>query len=150
MSEPQGLASYAIALEQRGEAFYRRAAEQAADPEVRETFRRLAEDEQEHARHFQLLLQRDSGPPGPEVKRYLQAVLADPGTLFPSAAGAAAAGDARAAVGLAIQAEKDSILLYQELYSLAATDEERAGLARLLQAEKLHLLELRDLWDGVG
>ncbi len=150
MTDVDSLASFAVSLEERGEDCYRKAAEQTADQEVKQTFRRLAEDEREHARHFRLLVRPDSSPPNPEIRRYLEAVLADPGGLFPSAAAAAAAGDSRAVLALAIQAEKDSILFYQELYSFAATDEERASLAGILKAEQFHLLELRDLLDGQG
>lgn len=150
MSELTDLVSFAVSLEEHGEGYYRKAAERASDPEVKQTFLRLAEDEQEHARHFRLLIRPNAPPPSPEVARYLTTILTDPGDLFPSAAQAAAAGDTEAALILAVQAEKDSILLYQELYSRAATDEERARIAPILQAEKLHLLELRDLLDGRG
>ncbi|MGE5506887.1 MAG: ferritin-like domain-containing protein [Chitinophagales bacterium] len=146
----QDLTSFAISVEENGAAFYRAAAERSPNPETAQVFRRLAEDEDEHARHFRQL--RQSGPPplSPEVARYLTALLQAPESLFLSLAEAATAGDARAALALAIQAEKDSILLYQELYEVTKDEAERKHLANLLRAEKLHLLELQDLLNGEG
>lgn len=146
----QDLTAFAISVEENGAAFYRAAAAKAANPEVAQVFLRLAEDEDEHARHFRQLRQAGPPPLSPEVTRYLAALLQEPGSLFPSLAEAAAAGDARAALTLAIQAEKDSILLYQELFDVTKDEAERARLAQLLRAEKMHLLELRDLLNGEG
>lgn len=150
MSELNSLATFAISLEERGEGFYRRAAEKAADQEVKQVFLRLAEDEQEHARHFRLMVRPGAPAPNPEAARYVQAVLANPEALFPSLAEAAEAGERRSVLALAIQTEKDSILLYEELLALAAADDERQSLLRILKAEKFHLLELRDLFDEQG
>lgn len=143
----------ALAMEEKGMNFYTWAAGRFDDAEVMAMFRRLAEEEWEHARTFSSLLS------SPEAKdkissstgKYLK-ILADLGDVFPrhgevSASRVKTPSDALA---IGIQAEKDSILFYHELFNATDTTGVKNVLSKLLEEEKMHLLELRDSMDELS
>ncbi|KKM11939.1 hypothetical protein SY88_05980 [Clostridiales bacterium PH28_bin88] len=132
-------------MKRAGSEFYTRLANLADNEETRTVLFRLAEEEREHMAAFQKMLDA----PGEKTElydgdalRYLLALL--PGDVFAfSRDDDLTAKNVKDALAVGIQAEKDSILLYQELYDLVRSPEVRRTLGRLLQAEKMHLVELR-------
>lgn len=140
------VARMALTMEEKGQNFYSWAAGEFKDNEVADMFKRLAEEEKEHARIFKKLLDLpDAGElVSQESNRYLR-MLANSG-LFPSSG---EVNDEHIktpsdVLNIGIQAEKDAILFYQEMYNLAHSIEVKQTLSKLLEEEKMHLVELRD------
>lgn len=144
------LAALAIRLEEQGERFYRRSAERTSSEAAKEIFRRLSEEERIHAEMFRRIFgpEADAVKPAAEDVAYLRAVLGQ--GLFEGVEGGDPPENPRDALAMGIQAEKDSILLYQEMYDRAETADEREALGRLLKEEKFHLIELRESLDDLG
>lgn len=137
----------ALTMEEKGESLYTWAARKFSDDGVVDMFRRLAEEEREHARIFRKLLELPAGKQmiSPDTDRYLT-MLAGSGSFFPTRGEFS---DERVktpvdALALGIQAEKDAILFYQEMYNETESSEVKNALSKLLAEEKMHLLELRD------
>ncbi|HWQ76818.1 MAG TPA: ferritin family protein [Syntrophomonas sp.] len=142
----QDVVHIAITLEKKGADFYLSLKEKAPAPEVRDMFHRLAEDEKMHARQFEELLGKKpdlkDNQAAADFMEYLKAVnghdfLTGPFTDKPPA-------NFKDALAIGIEAEKDSILLYHELYQALPPGEAQDAVSRLLQEEKLHLVELRN------
>ena len=53
------------------------------------------------------------------------------------------------ALAIGIQAEKDSILLYHEIYKQVKSQVAKSMLSILLEEEKMHLVSLREQMDGL-
>lgn len=142
------VAQMALNMETKGMHFYNWAAKQFDNRLVREMFLRLSEDEKEHVNIFQKLLalpdaeQKLKGDSG----RYLK-MIGLRGDIFPHHGEITNVSSPAEALSLGIQAEKDAILLYQELYNKAESDEVKRALGILLEEEKMHLVELRDYMD---
>jgi len=140
----------AITMEEKGMHFYRWAAGQFQDISIKNMFIRLAEEEKEHAGIFKKLL---SLPESTEIiktdrESYFR-LLADTGDIFPRHSEITHDNIKSPADALAygIQAEKDAILFYQELYNSTESEKVRSSLSKLLEQEKMHLVELRDSMD---
>jgi rubrerythrin len=109
---------------------------------------KLAEEEKEHARIFRRLfagLQEEDSAFDPVAVKYIKSVLES--TIFPEGG---PDGDLPAdiatpqqALAVGIQAEKDAILFYQELYQHVTSEDARNILNKLLEEEKMHLVDLR-------
>ncbi len=133
-------------IEKRGHDFYKNQAEKAQEQELKELFLRLAEDELDHYDRFEELRKvikeytkkeleyvYDS-----EVSAYLEAIVEF--TIFPAEKGVEIA-NIIDALQIAIYAEKDSILFYNEM--LEHNDDQTAVvLKKLIKEEKQHLLDL--------
>ncbi len=133
-------------IEKRGHDFYNNQAEIAQDRELKELFERLAEDELDHYNRFEKLgkiIKENTKKEleyvyDPEVSAYLEAIVEF--TIFPAEEGVAVS-DIVDALQIAIYAEKDSILFYNEM--LEHNDEQTAVvLKKLIKEEKQHLLDL--------
>lgn len=142
------IAKMAIRYEEKGQAFYTAAAQAADDSDAKQIFQRLAEEEKEHAQAFKQIL--DSLPIAREAifggtgsAAYIQAIL-DRNSFTMDGGKPPAVNSVKEALGMGIQAEKDSILFYHELFNDCRSSEAKRTLEKLLEAEKMHLVELRD------
>ena len=140
----------AITMEEKGMHFYRWAAGQFQDISIKNMFMRLAEEEKEHAGIFKKIL---SLPESTEIiktdrESYFR-LLADTGDIFPRHSEITHDNikSPTDALAYGIQAEKDAILFYQELYNSTESEKVRGSLSKLLEQEKMHLVELRDSMD---
>ncbi len=140
--DPEKIVKLAMTMELHGSNFYQKMADQSKDNAMKAVFLRLAEEEEEHYWSFKKLL--DGIKPGtikPGVSvDYLQALVKE--RLFQGPL--EGSGGIIDVLATGIQAEKDAILLYQELYNLIQDPSGRSVLNKLLEAEKRHLVELRE------
>ncbi len=135
----------AISLEEAGQRFYRWAAEQVEDTAPAKMFLKFAEDEQEHARVFQAMIDTPAliQPifDEQEAEAYLGALMAD--TVFPDQCEwdkwVKTLPDPIAIVNYAIQSEKDSIRLYTEMMIQAKMLQKKKTLRKIMGEEKGHL-----------
>lgn len=141
------VARMAVAMEEKGMKFYTWAAENFPDREVEAMFLRLAEEEKDHARMFGKILEMPGATEKltPEAGKYMK-MLADSAGIFPHHRDMTpdTVKSPLDALAMGVQAEKDSILFYQELYNRTDSLEVKEILSKLLQEEKLHLMELRE------
>jgi len=151
----QEILQIAIETERQGAVFYERLATSAQDQRVKEECQRLVAFEREHEKTFRRLLgQRDvqraldSLQPGQlsdEYQQYLSALI-DSNMLPDEETAQRLAEEAEsevAAINIALQMEKNTILFYQELQNLLG---EQAGvLQTILDEERSHVYELNEL-----
>ena len=150
----------ALDIEENGRLFYEKAKGKTADPAVKQIFADLALAEVEHKKRFQALLDQlpesTTGQtvwdPDNEIDQYLK-MMANM-HVFSSCEKVDAclinAGDAAEALKLAMQFEKDSIVLFAELQSLAETDESRKQIGQLVKEEQGHLRKLAQAFRALG
>ncbi|SFR15617.1 ferritin family protein [Desulfoscipio geothermicus] len=144
---------YKIALtnELRGASFYSSMAAKSRDQRTKDIFHKLAEEEKEHHKLFQNMLElAEKKPANKPLNRgtasYLKTLVQN--NVFPvDIEGLARKTSPEQALVMGIQAEKDSILLYQELYSYTDNENVKDMLSKLLQEEKIHLVELREQYE---
>lgn len=141
---------YKIALnnELRGAAFYSSMARRPKTRETADIFHKLAEEEKEHHRLFQMLLDKTGDTSkdsilGSETAAFLKSLVKY--SVFPADTEELTSRiTPEEAMSIGIQAEKDSILLYHELFTQTENNEVKAILSKLLLEEKMHLVELRE------
>jgi len=136
-------------IEKRGKKFYLKHAEATENRDLRELFKRLAADEQDHYEKF-VALTEELKAEGEEadylyeedVSAYFKYLVEF--SIFPeddSEESIEALNDVKKALKLAIQAEKDSILFYKEM-----CDENEGktldAVEKLIEQEKEHLKSL--------
>ncbi len=142
----------AVGIEKNGAAYYGSLSEVAADEELKDIYRGLADMERHHIAVFQSLRAgAGSGPVVPpvdeaEYEAYLKAlidssVFTDDSVAKQLARNAAGPGEA---LQLALGAEKDSILFYSEMRDLVP-QREREAVERIITEERKHVRELSDL-----
>lgn len=143
------VANTAISIEERGIAFYTSMAKKIENQTVRDLFLRLAEEEKEHRDAFKYIFKDVNH--GNRIfsigtAHYLKSLLKT--SIFPKEEELSKIVDSlespSKALALGIQAEKDAILLYHELYNNVDNEETKKTINRLLEAEKLHLVDLRE------
>ena len=141
----------AIQAERQGAAFYERLATTADSERVRSECERLVGMEREHEKAFQRLLGQqalnslEAGQLSDEYQQYLSA-LVDSNMLPDEEAAqrlAEEAGSEVAAINIALQMEKNTILFYQELQNLLGG--EVGVLQTILDEERSHVYELNEL-----
>lgn len=138
------IAEMAVAIEERGAAFYAKAAKGFEDPKVSQAFLKLAEEEKEHARIFRRLftgLKEENNAINPVAVKFIKSIH---GNVIP-----VDITTPQNALVTGIQAEKDAILFYQELYNHTESEEARAVLSKLLEEEKMHLVDLRSYLEEI-
>lgn len=147
----ESIVGIAVAIEEQGARFYDALAGRTQDKDAAQLLSRLADDERQHARAFGRLLEgAAAGMLEPAMWDYVHGILGfetDPGSLGTEVF---VPEGFKEAIQLGIQAEKDSILLYQELHEKVSSDEAREVVSRILKSEKLHLMELRSLLEENG
>jgi len=136
-------------IEKRGKKFYLKHAEATENRDLRELFRKLAQDEQDHYEKFVALTEelREGIDDADylyeeDVSAYFNYLVEY--SIFPkedSKESVEALNDVEKALKLAIQAEKDSILFYREMceYNEGETIE---VVSKLIEEEKDHLRAL--------
>jgi len=142
----------AVEIEKNGYRFYTGAAKTTRNIPVADTFRFLAEEENKHQKTFEELLK--NAPHAPitesypgELNLYLKAI-AD-AILFKQEEGIkkviAKTVSEREALDMGIQAEKDSILYYQEILRFVS-EKEKTLVEKVITEEKNHLVKLNGLY----
>jgi rubrerythrin len=144
----------AIAIEERGERFYRQSARKVSDSTARVLLERLAEDEKEHKAVFEGMYQEflknkdefdDEYLYDQDVAAYFNALAHS--LIFPNEEEQARVVDQLQSledvIRFGIQAEKDSILLYTQMIISSKLSEAKDAFRRLLKEEKRHLVDLQ-------
>lgn len=150
-SDLEGL-RIAVEMEKRGADFYKRAERISKKPEAAALLHQLCLDEQRHQTDFQKQYDAQRAFENAADERYdaegsayLSAIAADvvyPGGLI-SMARAGGLNDPASILRGAIQAEKDSILFYTEVWLRAKDERAKAIFWDIAQQEKLHLSSLQ-------
>lgn len=141
----------AITNELRGASFYSLMAQKSQNPKTKDIFHKLSEEEKEHHKLFTNMLEQVAKNPNlkslkREAASYIKTLVEN--SVFPvDIEGLTKTTSPEQALALGIQAEKDSILLYHELFEYAQDESVRNMLHNLLQEEKMHLLELRQQYE---
>lgn len=157
-SDLEGL-RIAMAMEVRGRDFYEQAYKQSGKSEHREIFLWLKNEEIQHLAKFTSLFKTIEGRKeahtaeylyDPEASRYLTVIAEE--HIFPKSYDAAkhVAGltGIQAILQAAMQAEKDSVLFYDELANLAKFPETREIFRLLKGEEQSHVVKLREMIDA--
>ena len=142
----------AVEIEKRGENMYREALKVAKDPEVRALLAQMADEEAQHARRFETLLEEalereadEGGFYSPDISAYLSTIAA--AVVFPDGVTAQMANRSldtvRDVLATAISAEKDSILFYMELALRTRDNKSMSTFFLIVDEEKRHLLSLQ-------
>ncbi|MBM7623616.1 ferritin-like domain-containing protein [Sporohalobacter salinus] len=144
----------AMNIEEQGKKFYQKCVEVNTEPKVKEIFAQLRDDEKEHYQYFKdLLAQFDEADKSTtrdylynqQVNGYLKSLVDT--KVFPSTEEATndIAHNLEEAVEMGIDAEKNSLLLYQELIEVEEDDDTIEALKKLILEEKRHLVQLRNI-----
>lgn len=154
-SDLEGL-RIAMAIEERGRDFYRKAYDNVQKEEHKAVFLLLMNEEIHHYETFNNLFERlqlskeahtEDYLFDQEISRYLT-VLAE-GHVFPGKAqkeiNFASIADI---LETAVQAEKDSVLFYDELARHSKFDNAKAVFTQLKAEEQTHIVKLREIAEG--
>jgi len=141
-------------MESSGLAFYQQAAAKTRNPKVRETFLQLVEDEKGHLETFEeleeiLQARRNDGAgytDDPELGAYIDRLLQTQVFCEKCTTGkmVAMASDDCEALAVGMQAERDSIVFYQEMLDFVDSGEAKEAFERILKEERRHLRTLGD------
>jgi rubrerythrin len=158
-SDLEGL-RIAMAIEARGRDFYQQAFDKAKDVTHKDLFCTLRNEEVIHFETFTKIFNKvnenkeaasDEYLFDPETSRYLT-VLAD-GHIFPTAENAevkiAEVTTIQEILEMAIQAEKDSILFYDELATKSKFEDAKKIFTALKAEEQTHVVKLRKILDSL-
>lgn len=156
-SDLEGL-RIAMAIEARGRDFYQQAFNKAEDNNHKDLFSMLRNEEVIHLETFTKIFNKVNENKeaaseeylfDQETSRYLT-VLAE-GHIFPTAENAeveiAKATTIQDILEMAIQAEKDSILFYDELASKSKFEDAKKIFTTLKAEEQIHVVKLRIILD---
>lgn len=156
--DPEGVFRLAYAMEKRLGRFYEVQAGIAVDPEVSETFRRLAGFEDKH-KHMVLALWRKSGAAVPdqierdaEESEAAQDMVLEgglPGEIYLAGRGGGPSNPVEV-LELAMAVEAQALDLYSRGARLMESPESREALVRLAGEEKGHLAALSTLLDRMS
>jgi len=142
----------AMEIEQNGEIFYKKAAEQSDDPATQALFEDLAQQEMAHYETFQRLagdVERAPGKPGEEYDQYemyLNVALENALFTGPEKALALAkkAADRETALRAAMGFEKDTLLFFYDLRDMVS-EKDQETISTIIREEKRHLRRLSKL-----
>jgi len=141
-------------MEKHGRAFYEKAAAKAKDPGARQVFLQLIEDEKRHLATFEDLeeqLQADRREAAgyeddAEIGAYIDRLLST--QIFTSASDvgrlADQAQDDLEALAVAMKAERDAIVFYQEMLDFIDSKVAKEAFQTILKEERRHLRILGD------
>ncbi len=155
-SELDGL-RIAIEIEKRGHAFYQQAYNQAQKDAHKELFLLLRDDETHHREKFEKIYNKFTENKSEselsfdgETAKYLS-TFAD-NLVFPKEEDAAKAISEfktfDAILSVAMQAEKDSVLFYDELANKSKSEDAKRIFAALKAEEQQHVVKLREMIDA--
>ena len=146
---------YAISMEKQGITFYTRISDKFQDRDLKEMFQKLAREEANHIETFQKLKEKAEKKggiapfviEGRDIDDYVQSLLAE--GIFPSQEQLEeqiqSVDSPATACALAMEAEKNAILLYTELILYSQDKDQRKALEKILKEEKSHLVMLKQL-----
>jgi rubrerythrin len=143
----------ALLMEERGYRFYTALAGLVKDERVKQLALKLAGDEKEHKKIFAQIISEYSGDETLEQDgmSYLNAI--GKGVIFPDISGikelAGKIDSFKDVLSIAIEAEKDAILLFHELTVRISLQKINRIIYKLLEEEKMHLVELRNYLEEV-
>ena len=145
-------------MERHGLDFYRKAAAQAKDMATRDVFLQLADDEKTHLAQFEELEETlhaarregagytDDADLSAYIDRLVEThVFAEEGAVARLAEQVKSDYEA---LSVAIRAERDAILFYQEMMSFIDSKPARAAFSTILDEEREHLKILGDRSEG--
>ncbi|AGB40766.1 hypothetical protein Halha_0795 [Halobacteroides halobius DSM 5150] len=144
----------AMNIEQQGKEFYQRCAKVNSKPKVKKLFTQLKDDEEEHYQYFKRLLnnlnEEDKSLSkdylyNEEVSGYLRSLVDS--KVFPEDEKVIdeIAHNLEEALKIGIKAEKNSLLLYQELIQVEENSNAIKALEKLILEEKRHLIKLQTM-----
>ena len=144
-----------IELEKKGEEFYEALAEKAGDRKVAELCKDLAAQEQAHARLFEDLRVKTtsraaSRPLSWDELHFAQMLVEE--RVLPDPHEARQVVDKEglvAALTMAIQFEKDSVLFFQELLPVV-DEQDRQAVSAIIEQEKQHAEKLAQIKRGLA
>jgi len=141
-------------IEKNGYDFYKTLEETVKDKAASKVFKCLAEEEQGHIETFKKLFRKtcEYNPEGAYPDEYFSfmRVFASQYVFTRSGRGkelALKVNDMEAGINMGIQAEKDSIIFYEEMRKYVRKDD-RDVINELIQEEKSHLVKLCGLKGG--
>jgi len=156
MFDVKELVKVAVQDEKSGVVFYTDAAAKTEDPDLKETFTTLAEQERSHQQQFEGMLAELGDYKSPEGysgehSAYLTALASD--RAFPTEAAASEAitrcsGD-RDILELALRIERDTLILMEEMQKLVA-ERNRDIVETLANEERSHVVMLTAARDRLG
>jgi len=146
----------AMNVEKEGKEFYKKCVEVNSEPEVKELFKRLETDEEEHYQYFKELLEEFDKADrsitrdylyNEQVNNYLKTLVDT--KVFPKDETVTddIARNLKEALEVGIKAEKNSLLLYNELIGVEKNEKTIEALKKLINEEKEHLVELKNLHE---
>lgn len=157
-SDLEGL-RMAMEIETRGREFYQKAADKAEKPEHRDLFILLRDEEKHHLETFTTMFLKiketkeahsDDYLFDTDTSRYLTVLVEE--HIFPKKEKAAAKIDELQTIetilNAAIQAEKDSILFYDELAINSKFEDAKKIFLTLKAEEQTHVVKLREMLDA--
>ncbi|GAB6099588.1 hypothetical protein JCM16358_14670 [Halanaerocella petrolearia] len=144
----------AMDIEEQGRKFYQRCLEVNTEPEVKELFAQLRDDEEKHYQYFKDLLanfdEQDKSMTrdylyDEEVNGYLRSLVDT--KVFPADEKVTdeIAHNLEETLKVGIAAEKNSLLLYQELIQIEEDSQTIKALEKLILEEKRHLIKLQTM-----
>lgn len=146
--QPSEVIDIAVQVEEKGEGFYKRLAEKASTPKIKELLLYLATEEQGHQTDFKALLKNLEGVDpresyAGEYLDYLNSIVethmfADAEWMEKLVENAKSETDI---IKLAAVFEKDSILFFQSFRAFL-NEEKRAVVDKLVKEEEMHLVKL--------
>jgi len=138
----------ALMMEERGYNFYTTLAGLVKGDRIKQLALKLAGDEKEHKKIFAKIITEYTGDETLEQEGmgYLNAI--GKGIIFPDISGikelAEKIDSFKDVLSIAIEAEKDAILLFHELTVCIRSQKVNRIIYKLLEEEKMHLVELRN------
>ncbi|MCE5284417.1 MAG: ferritin family protein [Pelosinus sp.] len=151
-SDLEGL-RMAMEIEKRGAAFYKKAYDKVSESQAKAMFKALMEEEQEHFKTFtdffnQIAVLKEAHNAeylfDDEISKYLTVLVES--HVFPAETNAERIinelESAENIIKLAMRAEKDSILLYDELAKYSKFDTSREIFLKLKNEEQGHVIEI--------
>ena len=144
----------AIQIERNGEATYRRAAEQASDPELAEAFNRMADDEMRHAQWFETIqTDRELTAEQSELEAVGKSILREmvkDKTFSLDEKNLAKVDNLTDLISESHGFEEDTILFYEMLSGFIDDPYTQEQLSRIITEEKKHSEELKELIDSAA
>jgi rubrerythrin len=147
MAKGKSIIDYAMTQEREGMTFYNKASQKFKDKELKKLFAKLAGEEKKHLESFRSLKAKaqkkkvDESFRSTGVGEYLEALIKE--GIFPKAENMSKQIDKIKSVAdacaLAMQAEKNAILLYSELAKASKDKGQEKMFNQLVREEKSHI-----------
>jgi rubrerythrin len=153
--EPSEVFQFAIRIEENGEKFYRKMADKFSDPQIKELFSYLADEETKHKRIYEGMVENIEkyepfeSYPG-EYFEYLRAyadkIIFDEKALDELQK---KINDPIMAINVAMDNEVASILYYQEIKNIVPQDK-RSSIDKIMEEERRHFVTLSGMRSNMS